>query len=101
MAIGCVVAPPVNAADDESVIVVLRPGINASEKTELLVEDLNVEPDLEFSAALTGFSARVTPATKQELVSDPDVLFVSPDLPVKTTESIGSGAEPSPQDLTP
>ena len=79
---------PAGAADEpKTYIVVFRPGIASSAKTDDLERRQGFTSDFRYASALQGFAARLNSLQLARLRADPDVAFVSAD---RLLHAIGS-----------
>ena len=79
---------PAAAADEpKSYIVVFRPGVASSAKTDDLERRQGFASDFRYASALQGFAARLNSLQLARLRADPDIAFVSAD---RVLHAIGS-----------
>ena len=69
-----------------------RPGAETSE----LEQEAGFESRYRYDASVEGFAAKLSPAERREVASDPQVAFVSPDRPVEALSEPLAAGEPTP-----
>src|SRR5207237_8261656 len=70
----------VAAADDSrTYIVVFRPGVASSAKTDEVERRFGFSSEFRYASALQGFAARLTSMQLARMRADPDVAFISAD----------------------
>jgi subtilisin family serine protease len=92
-------APAAPPADGDATVVVLRDGVAPAAATAALERTVGFEADAQYTTALHGFAARLTPRQRRRLADDPAVAEVTPDVvftgtamvPVATGQQVPAG----------